>query len=160
MEWVKKIHDWGEVERIVFSYQALKDGLHGIEHLRRAAENAMLIAIQECPEDYDNAVLGAYFHDIGRVDDSPGNSHAIAGAEIAEKMLRKFWPELNIEKIVFAIRYHADGLVSDDPLIGTIWDADRLELGRAGISMDNVLFSTQAGRRLGYERGQRGAQKL
>ena len=35
--------------------------------------------------------------------------------------------------LVYAITYHTDGLVEGDPTVQTCWDADRLDLGRAGI---------------------------
>lgn len=140
--------DWGEVERIVFSAHPMKEGLHGIEHVRKAAENARILAGAECPDFYDDAVLGAYLHDIGRTEDGAGNLHAISGAKIAEKMLKKHWSHLDCERIVYAIRYHADGLVSDDPLVGAIWDADRLELGRVGIPMSAVKFSTKTAKEM------------
>ena len=48
----------------------------------------------------------------------------------------------------YAIRHHVDGDVSDDPTIGTCWDADRLDLGRVGIVPDEQYMSTAEGKRL------------
>ncbi len=52
----------------------------------------------------------------------------------------------------YAIRHHIDGKVSDDPTIGTCWDADRLDLGRGCIVPDERYMSTQRGKELASER--------
>ena len=46
----------------------------------------------------------------------------------------------------YAIRHHTDGVMSDDPTIGTCWDADRLDLGRVGIVPEASRMSTRAGK--------------
>jgi len=51
----------------------------------------------------------------------------------------------------YAIRHHVDGDVSDDPTIGTCWDADRLDLGRVGIVPDERYMSTARGKELSRE---------
>ena len=35
---------------------------------------------------------------------------------------------------------------SDDPIIGTCWDADRLDLGRVGVKPNPKLLSTERAR--------------
>lgn len=52
------------------------------------------------------------------------------------------------EILVFAIHHHTDGFTSDNPTIGTCWDADRLDLGRVGIIPSPALMSTQAGKQI------------
>ena len=47
----------------------------------------------------------------------------------------------------YAMRHHTGGRTSDDPTIGTCWDADRLDLGRAGIVPHERFMSTEPGRR-------------
>ncbi len=123
--------------------------LHGFEHVRRVVSNAREIALEECPENVNDAVLAAYLHDIGRIsDDYDGNEHAIRGAEIAKELLQKHWPEADAKRILFAIRYHADGILTEDPLIGALWDADRLDIGRAGLTIDLAFLSTNKGRKI------------
>jgi uncharacterized protein len=46
-----------------------------------------------------------------------------------------------------AFRHHTAGQTSADPAIGTYWDADRLDLGRAGLRPRERFMSTWAGRR-------------
>lgn len=50
-----------------------------------------------------------------------------------------------------AIALHADGEVTEDPTIGTCWDADRLDLLRVGITPSSELLSTAAARTLAPE---------
>jgi uncharacterized protein len=45
-----------------------------------------------------------------------------------------------------AVRYHTSGLTSPDPTIGTCWDADRLDIGRVGITLSGRYMSTVAGK--------------
>jgi hypothetical protein len=44
------------------------------------------------------------------------------------------------------MHHHTDGHITDDPLVGACWDADRLDLPRVGIAPDPRYLSTQAGR--------------
>jgi uncharacterized protein len=44
------------------------------------------------------------------------------------------------------VRYHTSGLTSPDPTIGTCWDADRLDIGRVGITPCGHYMSTVAGK--------------
>ncbi len=137
--------DWEEAERIILSNYTLKQGLHGFEHVKRVVENAKLIAREECPQNFDDAVIGAYLHDIGRTDDGSGNEHAIKGARIAKDLLEKHWPHLDAKRILFAIEVHADGTTTKDPLIGAIWDADRLDIPRIGGNIRPQFLSTKKG---------------
>lgn len=126
--------------------------LHGLEHVRRVVDYATEIAQAECPDNINDVVLAAYLHDIGRNDDNGGNEHAMHGAIITAELLRQHWPESDHDKIIFAIRYHADGQTTDDPLIGSLWDADRLDIGRAGLIVDIDLLSTEKGKEIARTR--------
>jgi molybdenum cofactor biosynthesis enzyme MoaA len=90
-------------------------------------------------------------HDIGRIDDNDRKrEHALKGSLIAKSILKKYFREYGIdhEKIIYAIKHHSDGTISDDPLIGTIWDADRLDLGRIGVKINPTLLSTAAAKKI------------
>jgi uncharacterized protein len=47
-----------------------------------------------------------------------------------------------------ACRYHADGYISDEPTIGTCWDADRLDLWRVHVQPDARHMNTKRGKEL------------
>lgn len=51
-----------------------------------------------------------------------------------------------LELLCYALEFHADGEVSDNPTIGTCWDADRLHLTRIGATVNPALLSTEAAR--------------
>lgn len=121
--------------------------LHGNDHLCHVAWLAgrLAKALDECIE---SAVVGGYLHDCGRVDDSCGNFHAHESAELARQILARFYTHLDIERIVDGIYNHADGLVTNDPLIACIWDADRISLTRLEVVVDLRLLSTKLARRL------------
>jgi uncharacterized protein len=47
-----------------------------------------------------------------------------------------------------AIRLHTSGLTTNDPTIGTCWDADRLDIVRAGMTPNAQYLSTEAGKKV------------
>lgn len=151
-----------ELERILTRLRQRLDGqfcplasvLHGLDHLQEVAMLAGAIAA-EMGHDPAPAMLAGLLHDAARVDDGPGNAHALASAELARKILPEQFPEMPAEPIAAAIAAHADGLVTDDPLAGALWDADRLTIGRAGFRLNVELFSTEPGRRMARQRLQR-----
>jgi len=53
-----------------------------------------------------------------------------------------------LELLEHAIRHHTGGRTSDDPTVGTCWDADRLDIGRVGIIPHERYMSTERARRL------------
>ena len=48
----------------------------------------------------------------------------------------------------YACTWHTHGKLSDDPTIGTCWDADRLDLGRVGMQPKARYMSTTFGREI------------
>ena len=45
-----------------------------------------------------------------------------------------------------AIRLHTSGLTTNDPTIGTCWDADRLDICRVGMTPNAQYMSTEVGK--------------
>jgi uncharacterized protein len=121
--------------------------LHGLAHLREVALLAGRIAL-EMGEDPEAAMVAGFLHDCARQDDGGGNWHALDSAEIARPLLAACFPHLDADRICEAIERHADGDVTDDPLPGAIWDADRLSLARMGRRVRYGLLSTTPGRRM------------
>lgn len=71
--------------------------------------------------------------------------HGRRAAREAPTMLQRAKIKLTMTqlgKLQAAIAGHADGRVSDDPTIGTCWDADRLDLRRVAIVPKTGLMST------------------
>jgi hypothetical protein len=51
--------------------------------------------------------------------------------------------------LLCACTWHTDGLHHDDATIGTCWDADRLDIERAGVIPNAKFMSTDSGREIG-----------
>lgn len=103
---------------------------------------------QRSEADVEAAMVAGFLHDCGRVDDGGGNRHAHDSATIARRLLPRTFAHLPIGRICEAIARHADGQITDDPLAGALWDADRLTLTRLGRDVREDLLSTEPGRRL------------
>lgn len=144
----KIINTIHEVEMLCFPLlKCLNTNIHGIQHLRQVAYLSGRLAYL-LNLDYKTAILAGYLHDCARNNDSDGNSHAHESAWLAKKIIETNWSNIDIGKIFNAIYYHADGLNTDDPFIGCIWDADRLNLVRLGIIPKVELLSTEFAKRI------------
>jgi uncharacterized protein len=96
-------------------------------------------------------LLFALFHDSMRRSDGHDPEHGKRGAELARTMRDAGDFELEearLLKLEEACTYHDRGGASEEPTIGVCWDADRLNLWRAGIKPNPALLSTPAARRL------------
>jgi putative nucleotidyltransferase with HDIG domain len=125
--------------------------LHGLSHLREVAMLAGRIAA-ESGVDVETAMVAGVLHDCGRMNDGGGNAHAIDSAKLACPLLAQLFPHLDAMKVCQAIAAHADGMTTDDLLVGALWDADRLTLERLGRTVREELLSTPAAKRMLKER--------
>jgi len=91
-------------------------------------------------------IIAAAFHDVSRVDDECDPTHGVRSAEIAQKLIPKYFPEADLKSILFAIKHHCDfeaqgggvPVVANydlrngiNPIIAMcLWDGDRLDLLR------------------------------
>jgi uncharacterized protein len=125
--------------------------LHGLSHLREVAILAGRIAA-ESGVDVETAVVMGFLHDCGRMNDGGGNGHVTDSAGLARPLLRQLFPHLDADKVCQAIAAHADGGTTEDLLIGSLWDADRLTLERLGRNVREDLLSTPAAKRMLKER--------
>jgi uncharacterized protein len=121
--------------------------IHGLPHLRKVAHVAARIAAYE-GADWPQAMVGGFLHDCARKDDGGGQEHAVESAKVAKVALARHYPNMDAERLLYAINHHAGGLTTKDPLIGAIWDSDRLDLVRLGAEIDPRLLSTRYARRL------------
>lgn len=138
-----------QIERVAYGLYKIKDSItHSWDHTTRVVSCAKVLARTLCLQYLEDAVIAAFFHDIGRVDDSKGPLHAIEGAKIVQRIVPEFWPGSQIDSIVFAVRYHADRIAPNGKLpsidnykplmneriipeiVVSVWDADRLDLAR------------------------------
>src|SRR5215471_14189927 len=142
--------NWQRIwEHVTCRFQCGRDSVHGPSHWRRVERNGLFIAratgaVEEVTR------LFAVFHDSRREHDGEDKSHGARGAAYAAS-LRGVLFQLNdehLELLDYACKWHAHGRLSDDPTIGTCWDADRLDLGRVGIVPGARYMSTELGREI------------
>jgi len=121
--------------------------IHGPAHWRRVEQNGLWLA-SRTGADVLVVRLFAWFHDSKRVNESTDRGHGRRGAQYAQSMRGSLF-ELEdpaFELLYHACEWHTDRDHSDDPTIGTCWDSDRLDLGRAGIVPSEEYMSTDFGK--------------
>jgi uncharacterized protein len=80
------------------------------------------------------------------VTDGVDPRHGARGARLADALVT--WLDGDqLRKLLLACETHTDGGVSSDPTIGCCYDADRLDLPRCGITVDERFLSTETARR-------------
>ena len=123
------------------------DGIHGEAHWRRVYENGIRLAEVT---GADVAVVGlfALLHDSCRLNDGHDPEHGARAAafcrSIAGSALGLTEPQLGL--LETACRGHNGGGLTGDITVLTCWDADRLDLGRAGVKPRPDRLCTEAAR--------------
>jgi uncharacterized protein len=125
-------------------------GSHGLAHWARVLENGLRLAP---PTGANVAVvtLFAVFHDCRRRNDGRDPAHGERGALLASE-LRAEWLDLTdseMDLLHEACARHTDGRTEADVTVQTCWDADRLDLPRAGVSVRPERLCTPAAREHG-----------
>ena len=127
--------DFAQLERTVTSqFRCGEQSLHGPTHCRRVERNGLLLARQTGAHEM-GVRLFAWFHDSLRVNESHDPGHGRRGAAFASLLRGKAFqlPNPEFQLLLYACTWHTDEDHTDDPTLGTCWDADRLDLGRVGI---------------------------
>lgn len=124
-------------------------GHHGAHHWGRVRHHALAIARLR-GADAVVVELFAFLHDSQREDEWEDPYHGARGAEYARAMQGRFY-DLNpkaLSRLTYAIQHHSGGEVSTDATIQTCWDADRLDLGRVGITPKARYLSAEGAARI------------
>ena len=123
------------------------NGLHGAAHWGRVRRNGLRLA-ESTGADVEVIEYFALLHDSCRRDDGRDLEHGPRAAafvrEIAAELIPL--PPDRLELLVTAIRDHTKGHTAGDITVITCWDADRLDIGRAGIRPDPKYLGTEAAR--------------
>lgn len=121
---------------------------HGPDHWKRVLKNGVVVA-RHSGANIEIVKLFALFHDSCRLNDGYDPEHGLRGAELALSMHGEYFQlsDPEIEQLYFACQWHTDEKHHADATIGTCWDADRLDLGRVGMTPDEEYMSTLAGRK-------------
>jgi uncharacterized protein len=123
--------------------------IHGPDHWRRVERNGLFLATRT-RADLDVVRLFALFHDSRRENDDSDRGHGARGAEYATSLrgIAFDLPDERFKLLHHACVWHTDSEHHDDPTIATCWDADRLDLGRVGVTPDPEFMSTDLGRKI------------
>lgn len=136
------------VRAVLDGYALPPDGIHGVAHWARVLENGLRLA-EAAGADVDVVRLFAVFHDARRVNEGTDPGHGLRGAALAQSLHGKLF-HLPADRLVLLLRAcagHTDERTDPDPTIRTCWDADRLDLGRVGVTPDPYWLGTDLARR-------------
>ena len=126
---------------------ALRSSLHGELHWQRVAHSGIELAWLSGGDPLVALCFGL-LHDAMRESDGFDPGHGSRAAALARELAADgLLAGLPLDALVEACELHADGLVTDDPVIGACWDADRLDLWRVGKAVDPTLLSTDDAKR-------------
>jgi uncharacterized protein len=134
------------VAGILAQYRLPRFGLHGVGHWARVLDNGRRLAAA-CGARLEVVELFALFHDSRRQNEAHDPDHGRRGAELAWRL--RGWYALDddgFDLLLEACAHHTDGGLTSDPTVGACWDADRLDLLRAGIHTDPRRLCTAAAR--------------
>ena len=137
------------VREILKTYALPIRGRHGVNHWARVLENGLRLA-ESTGADVRIITLFALFHDSRRMNEQYDEGHGLRGGEYARSLRAKFLSLQNPEfELLFqACHFHTDGLTQGDVTLQTCWDADRLDLGRVGITPKPELLCTYTAKKL------------
>ena len=125
---------------------------HGLSHWQRVERNGVLLSTENGAfrEGINIKVVRAfaYLHDKCRVDDWEDLEHGVRAADmlpdIRNTILRDFTDE-EVALLEQACRYHTTRRRMGNPTVDVCFDADRLDLGRVGITPDPKKMATEQG---------------
>ena len=123
------------IQHIRSTYRLNWNGIHGWDHWLRVCDNGLFLARQNGANQRVVALF-AFTHDMARQNDGYDPGHGQRAAERIQAELQGVYFQLLPEEInllVEAVTGHTAGLTQADLTVQTCWDADRLDLGRAGI---------------------------
>ena len=136
------------VETILTEYALFPDGIHGVGHWARVSENGLKLA-DATGANVDVVRLFALFHDSKRTNDGHDPQHGQRGADYAKALRGSLFDLADAEfnRLYRACAGHTHELTHPDVTIQTCWDADRLDLGRVGITPHPSRLCTDEAKR-------------
>ena len=143
-------HDYASILQVILrQYELPPGGDHGVHHWARVWTNGHAVGAQ-AGADLEVVALFSLFHDACRRNEFRDPGHGQRGGELARK-LRGSHVHLDDERFELlyeACRLHTDGLTVGEPTLLACWDADRLDLGRVGITPVAERLGTLPARQL------------
>lgn len=136
------------VREILTGYALHPRGFHGVVHWARVLENGLKLA-EANGADRNVVTLFALFHDARRVNDGSDWGHGLRGAKLAKRLRGTLFDlgDADFELLYRACEWHTEGKADESVTVCTCWDADRLDLGRVGITPDPRRLCTKEARK-------------
>jgi len=136
-------------EEAIARFSLGTESIHGLEHWQRVERYGVTLT-EHNGGDVLVVRLFAVCHDVGRLHDGIDDGHGVRGAAAAAEWREILYtlPDTAFSLLHEACCRHTNGQQSDDPTIGACWDADRLDLWRAGITPREDMMSTTHAREL------------
>jgi uncharacterized protein len=137
------------IHEILKSYTLPIRGYHGVVHWARVLENGIRLATAT-GASIRVVTMFALFHDSRRVNESRDDGHGFRGAAYARTLRGALvvMEDADFELLYEACRLHTEGYTQADVTLQVCWDADRLDLGRVGITPKAERLCTDAARKL------------
>lgn len=123
---------------------------HGAHHWRLVGVTGAELLATVPEADPVVVLLFALFHDSQRETDYVDPEHGPRGARLARELVPDALPEVGSERLELlckACDLHTKAPATDDPMLGTCWDSDRLNLWRVGIEPSPFYLSTDEAKR-------------
>ncbi len=141
------------IKKIKLGLSISSDSIHAESHWERVAAFGKYIAEKEKLNKH-LIRLFAYFHDSKRFNDSVDPKHGPRAAEYIKTFTLN---ELGLnkkeqEQLIFACRYHTYEKTTADKDILACWDSDRLDLPRAGITIDPDRLFTKTAKNIFFKK--------
>ena len=136
------------IEAVLAEYTLPWDGDHGVVHWARVLENGLRLS-EETGADREVVRLFAVLHDSKRRNEGGDPGHGPRAAGFAMSLRGRVYelPDHAFRLLHRACEGHTRERTHPDPTIQTCWDADRLDLGRVGITPRPARLCTEAARR-------------
>ncbi|MCH7586663.1 MAG: hypothetical protein IIC78_01305 [Chloroflexi bacterium] len=133
------------IKVVLKDYALPRFGIHGISHWARVLENGLRLA-RLTGANKEVVRLFALLHDSKRINETLDPGHGLRGADFAKTLRGRLFDltDQEFDLLFEACAAHTDGKTEGDVTVQTCWDADRLDLIRAGITPDPRFLCTTA----------------
>lgn len=142
--------DFAALQDFVYENRVFDSNIHGLAHWRQVEFNGVSLA-KVTHADITVVRLFALFHDSKREDDGYDGEHGERGAAFAKKCFEEGLLDITQEqfdKLYHACFFHTKEHQAGDATIDTCYDADRLDLGRVGMSLKPEKMATVPGAKI------------
>ena len=126
--------------------------LHGVHHWDRVLRNGMLLSGPGV--DCKVVAYFAYTHDACRQNDDEDREHGPRAVALIDAIRDAWLGDLSPEQLLVlkkAVAGHTVQLRTEDPTVNACFDADRLDLLRAGIIPDPARMASAKGAALAQQ---------